>query len=142
MHSLVFYHHRIINDGHNRFFRGHRGGADAGLIGDDTRKPPGDGPMHVHRSARIPTRARSSALLIALVITTSAVSRAATATSGFTITSSTSVQFWVHDAPWADLHYQINGGTQLNVRMVANGTNHTFDVTSIPSNATVRYFFT
>ena len=98
--------------------------------------------MHVHRSSRSRKTTLSIALLLGLVIAWLAVARAATATSGFTITSSSSVQFWVHDAPWADLHYQINSGVQLNVRMVANGTNHTYDVTGVPSGATVRYFFT
>lgn len=98
--------------------------------------------MYVNRSARFLTIALSPALLIGLVIAMFPSAEAASATSGFTITSSSSVQFWVHDAPWADVHYQINGGTQLNVRMVANGTNHTLDVTSVPASATVRYFFT
>src|SRR5678815_3697495 len=98
--------------------------------------------MYVNRSARMLTTALLPAILIALVISMFTAARGATATSGFTITSSSSVQFWVHDAPWADLHYQINSGVQLNVRMVANGTNHTYDVTGIPAGATVRYFFT
>ncbi|HEY0484233.1 MAG TPA: glycoside hydrolase family 16 protein [Kofleriaceae bacterium] len=98
--------------------------------------------MHVHRSARILITALSLAMVGEMAIATFAAAEAAAATSGFTITSSSSVQFWVHDAPWADLHYQINGGTQLNVRMVASGTNHTFDVTAVPAAAIVRYFFT
>lgn len=67
---------------------------------------------------------------------------AAAATWGHTITSTSSVRFYVNDAPWADLHYQINGGTQLNVRMLASGNNHTYDVTGVPGGATVHYFFT
>ena len=67
---------------------------------------------------------------------------AAAATSGHTITSPSSVRFHVEDAPWADLHYQVNGGGQLNIRMNASGNNHTYDVTGVPSGATVRYFFT
>ncbi len=67
---------------------------------------------------------------------------AAAATSGHTITSPSSVRFHVEDAPWADLHYQINGGGQLNVRMNASGNNHTYDVTGVSGGATVRYFFT
>jgi beta-glucanase (GH16 family) len=67
---------------------------------------------------------------------------AAAATSGFTITSPSSVRFHVNDAPWADLHYQINGGGQLNIRMNASGNNHTLDVTGVPGGALVRYFFT
>ena len=98
--------------------------------------------MHTHRLARIRPSALSAAILIGLAISTLAATQARAATSGFTITSSSSVQFWVNDAPWADLHYQINGGTQLNVRMAVNGTNNTFDVTAVPAGATVRYFFT
>jgi len=98
--------------------------------------------MHIHRASWTRKTTLSFTVLLGLAIAWLAVARAATATSGFTITSSSSVQFWVHDAPWADLHYQINSAVQQNVRMVANGTNHTFDVTAIPSGATVRYFFT
>ena len=64
------------------------------------------------------------------------------ATSGHTVTSPSSVRFHVEDAPWADVHYQINGGTQLNIRMTVSGTNHTWDVSGIAAGATVRYFFT
>lgn len=64
------------------------------------------------------------------------------AASGHTIQSSTSVRFYVTDAPWADVHYTINGGGQLNYRMTASGTNHERIVSGIPTNATVRYFFT
>src|SRR5215468_6969825 len=98
--------------------------------------------MRTHRASRIRMTTLSITMLLGLTIAWLSAVRAAAATSGFTITSSSSVQFWVHDAPWADLHYQINSAVQQNVRMVANGTNHTFDVTSIPNGATVRYFFT
>ena len=98
--------------------------------------------MHTHRLARIRPSALSTAILIGLAIFILSATQAHAATSGFTITSSSSVQFWVNDAPWADLHYQINGGVQLNVRMAVNGTSNTFDVTAVPAGATVRYFFT
>ena len=61
---------------------------------------------------------------------------------GVTNTSATSVQFFVHGADWADLHYQVNGGGQLNVRMNPSGTNHSYDVGGLSTGATVRYFFT
>ncbi|WP_395825087.1 family 16 glycosylhydrolase [Archangium minus] len=78
-------------------------------------------------------------LMFAVLLATGA----SAATSGYTITSTTSVHFFVSDAPWADLHYQINGGTQLNVRMITSGTNHhIYNVTGVPAGATVRYFFT
>ncbi len=75
---------------------------------------------------------------LAFLFTTEAFAQ----TYGHTITSSSSVRFWVNTASWADVHYTINGGTQLNYRMTASGTNHTYDVTGVPSGATVRYFFT
>jgi beta-glucanase (GH16 family) len=40
------------------------------------------------------------------------------------------------------VHYQINGGTQLNFRMTPSGNNHTYDVNGVAAGATVRYFFT
>jgi beta-glucanase (GH16 family) len=98
--------------------------------------------MHAHRLARIRPSALSAAILIGLAICTLGATQARAATSGFTITSSSSVQFWVNDAPWADLHYQINGGVQLNVRMAVSGTSNTYDVTGVPAGATVRYAFT
>ncbi|WP_224242834.1 glycoside hydrolase family 16 protein [Hyalangium gracile] len=78
------------------------------------------------------------AVALAVMFTTEARAQ----TSGYNVTSASSVQFYVNGAPWADLHYTINGGGQLNYRMVASGTNHTYSVTGIPSGATVRYFFT
>jgi len=98
--------------------------------------------MQIHRTSWARKTTLSITVLLGLVVAWFAVARAAAATSGFTITSSSSVRFSVHGAPWADLHYQINSAGQLNVRMVANGTDHTFDVTAIPCGATVRYFFT
>lgn len=61
---------------------------------------------------------------------------------GYTQVSADTVQFYVHDATWADLHYIVNGGGQLNVRMVPNGSDHSFTVSGLPSNASIRYFFT
>jgi beta-glucanase (GH16 family) len=85
---------------------------------------------------------RLAAQCVAVALAVLFATEAAAATSGYNITSSSSVQFWVNDAPWADLHYTINGGGQLNYRMTASGTNHSYTVTGIPSGATVRYFFT
>ncbi len=94
------------------------------------------------RKSSLRTRAIVAAPWIAVVLSLLLASEAAAATSGHTITSPSSVRFNVNDAPWADLHYQINGGGQLNVRMSPSGNNHTYDVTGIASGATVRFFFT
>lgn len=53
----------------------------------------------------------------------------------------TAVRFYANNAPWADIHYTINNGEQLNVRMVNSGTTNTLSL-SIPAGATVRYFYT
>jgi beta-glucanase (GH16 family) len=87
-------------------------------------------------------RATVAAISIATACLLLSPGSAAAATSGHTITSATSVHFHVEDAPWADLHYQINGGGQLNVRMNPSGNNHGYDVTAVPGGATVRYSFT
>ncbi|HYH97649.1 di-heme oxidoredictase family protein [Hyalangium sp.] len=57
---------------------------------------------------------------------------------------STTVQFYANNAPWADIHYSINGGGTLNVRMAHDNAtnNNTFAVTNVPAGATVRYNFT
>jgi beta-glucanase (GH16 family) len=68
--------------------------------------------------------------------------RAYAADSGYTVSSPSSVQFFVNGASWADVHYQINGGVQLNVRMTASGANHTYGVSGLSNGNTVRYFFT
>lgn len=88
------------------------------------------------------TRALVAAQCLAVALSILLANEAAAATSGYTITSTNSVRFYVNDAPWADLHYQVNGGVQLNVRMSPSGNNHTYDVNGVPSGATVRYFFT
>lgn len=52
------------------------------------------------------------------------------------------VVFYTTDSPWSDLHYKINNGPDMNVRMVrdANNTN-TFTVLA-PYGATITYSFT
>lgn len=87
------------------------------------------------------TGARAAAWTITLAMMLLA-SNAHAAESGYNVTSSSGVQFYVNGAVWADLHYQINGGAQLNVRMTPSGSNHTYSVGGLASGNTVRYFFT
>ncbi|RYY77243.1 MAG: glucan 1,3-beta-glucanase [Gammaproteobacteria bacterium] len=63
--------------------------------------------------------------------------------NGYTVLSSTSVRFYSNNAPWADIHYTINGGAQQNIRMTHNSDNtNTYTVSGIPAGAVVRYFYT
>ncbi|ADO68979.1 glycoside hydrolase family 16 protein [Stigmatella aurantiaca] len=89
------------------------------------------------RSQRLVT-VQGIALSLCLLFATAA----SAATSGYTLPSSSSIQFYVNDAPWADLHYQLNGGSQQNFRMTRSGNNNLYTVTGVPSGAAVRYFFT
>ncbi|ADO74655.1 di-heme oxidoredictase family protein [Stigmatella aurantiaca] len=54
------------------------------------------------------------------------------------------VQFHVNNAPWADLHYTVNGGGQQSFRMPHdNGTNNNTQVVKgLPGGAAVQYHFT
>lgn len=87
------------------------------------------------------TRARVLGCATGLVVLLFSVAALA-AEWGHTVTSSSSIQFFVRDAQWADVHYQVNNGVQLNLRMTPGGTNHSTNVTGLTSGATVRYFFT
>jgi beta-glucanase (GH16 family) len=62
--------------------------------------------------------------------------------NGHTLLSSNSVRFYVNNASWADVHYTINGGAQQNIRMSNSNNTNTYTLSSIPSGAVVRYFFT
>ena len=73
----------------------------------------------------------------------SSSSSTATSGNGYTILSSTSVQFYANNASWADIHYTVNNGGQQNVRMTHNADNtNTYTVTGIPAGAVVKYFYT
>ena len=51
--------------------------------------------------------------------------------------------FYVNGATFADLHYKINGGGQLNVAMTnTGGGNFTYPVQGLQQGDTVEYFFT
>ena len=63
--------------------------------------------------------------------------------NGYTVASGTAVNFYANNAPWADIHYTINGGAQQNVRMIHNADNsNTLSVTGLPAGAVVRYSYT
>lgn len=51
--------------------------------------------------------------------------------------------FYVNGATFADLHYKINNGGQLNVAMTPSGNgNYTYPVNNLQHGDTVEYFFT
>ena len=53
------------------------------------------------------------------------------------------LQFYVNGATFADLHYIVNGGVQLNVAMTPTGNgNFAYPVNNLQDGDTVQYFFT
>ena len=51
--------------------------------------------------------------------------------------------FYVNGATFADLHYKVNNGPQLNVAMTTTGNgNYTYAVNNLQAGDTVEYFFT
>jgi hypothetical protein len=87
----------------------------------------------------------SSKSSVSSIISSSSVPRSSSSSVansyGHTL-AGTSVRFYANNAPWADIHYTVNGGAQQNVRMVHAGTTNTLSVSNIPAGATVRYFYT
>lgn len=62
---------------------------------------------------------------------------------GFTKLSSTSVKFYANNAPWVDIHYTLDNGGQMNVRMTHNADNsNTYTLTDLPQGTLVKYSFT
>ncbi|WP_254624124.1 di-heme oxidoredictase family protein [Myxococcus sp. CA033] len=58
-------------------------------------------------------------------------------------TSVYTLRFYVNDAPWADLHYKLNGGAQQSFRMAHDSSNaNTHLLKNIPAGTAVQYHFT
>ncbi|WP_020207716.1 di-heme oxidoredictase family protein [Gilvimarinus chinensis] len=52
------------------------------------------------------------------------------------------VEFYLNTPDWADLHYSINGGGQVNVAMVQNAGRNSYLVSGLASGDVVEYSFT
>ncbi len=62
--------------------------------------------------------------------------------AGISQPTSTSVRFNEPIGTWADVHYTINGGGQMNVRMQKDGSGNAYTVTGLKAGDVVRYNFT
>ncbi len=60
---------------------------------------------------------------------------------GVTEVGSTAV-FFVNNASWADIHYRINGGAQLNVRMNVSNNHNEYVLANLATGTSVDYNFT
>lgn len=61
---------------------------------------------------------------------------------GVTQISATEAEFHVDTTAWADVHYTVNGGGQLNVRMTQAAGRNTYRVTGLSAGDTLNYNFT
>ena len=62
--------------------------------------------------------------------------------TSITQTSATTLQFNTSTGSWADVHYTVNNGGQMNVRMTLSGSTNTYVVTGLKANDVVTYSFT
>ncbi|UXH78387.1 glycoside hydrolase family 16 protein [Roseateles amylovorans] len=66
----------------------------------------------------------------------------ATTPDGITQPTATTVKFTQATGSWADVHYTVNGGGQLNVRMLKEGSGNAYTVSGLKKGDVVRYNFT
>ncbi|MBB3193821.1 glycoside hydrolase family 16 protein [Roseateles terrae] len=62
--------------------------------------------------------------------------------AGISQPTATSVKFSQATGSWADVHYTVNGGGQLNVRMSKEGSGNAYTVSGLKKGDVVRYSFT
>jgi CxxC motif-containing protein (DUF1111 family) len=63
--------------------------------------------------------------------------------SGYGVNGSgTNAVFFVDNASWADLHFRVNGGQQLNVRMSVSNNHNEYVVGNLANGAVIDYNFT
>lgn len=98
-------------------------------------------------------RRRTSSLLLALLLVVAIgiplhASRVSAAdyTQGVSV-SGTTATIWFKSSvstTWVDVHYQLNGGTQMNLRMTYNGSAARYEqaVAGVASGNVLTYFFT
>lgn len=61
---------------------------------------------------------------------------------GINYASANSATAYVNNASWADIHYTVNGGPQMNVRMTQSGTSASYTISGLKSGDVVNYWFT
>jgi len=62
--------------------------------------------------------------------------------TSITQTSATTLQFNTTTGSWADVHYTVNNGTPMNVRMTLSGSTNTYSIGGLKSHDVVTYSFT
>ena len=62
--------------------------------------------------------------------------------TSITQTSASTLQLNTSTGSWADVHYTVNNGGQMNVRMTLSGTTNTYVISGLKTGDVVRYSFT
>ncbi|WP_044186440.1 di-heme oxidoredictase family protein [Hyalangium minutum] len=63
-------------------------------------------------------------------------------TYGAQSSGASSALFYINSTSWADIHYRVNNGGQVNVRMTLVGSQNQYTVTGLTSGSVVTYNFT
>jgi len=61
---------------------------------------------------------------------------------GVSYASGNSATAYVNNTSWADIHYRVNGGAQMNVRMTQSGTSSNYTINGLKSGDVITYWFT
>lgn len=61
---------------------------------------------------------------------------------GVNETAGDTLEFYLNTLDWADLHYTVNGGGQMNVAMLQSGGRNTYSVSGLAAGDVVAYSFT
>ncbi|GAB2526766.1 glycosyl hydrolase [Microbulbifer agarilyticus] len=61
---------------------------------------------------------------------------------GATVLGDGVVELFVEESTWADTHYRVNAGQQLNVRMIQSGERSHYSINGLASGDMVSYYFT
>ncbi|MFY0566021.1 di-heme oxidoredictase family protein [Archangium lansingense] len=84
---------------------------------------------------------KAAGVAVGILVATLMAGDAFAVTTGVQPSGSSAV-FYIGTTSWADLHYKVNNGGQINVRMaVVNGRNE-YTVTNLAAGNVVDYFFT
>lgn len=94
-------------------------------------------------SVAVSSAASSVVTSVASSTVASSVASSAASSYGYVVASTTSLKFYVKTATWADLHYKVNNGGQMNVSMADDGVGgRVYTVSGLSSGNVVDYFFT
>lgn len=87
------------------------------------------------------SHSRLTGIVLAFLAASCLAVESEAATSGVTPSGSSAI-FYVDTTDWADIHYKLNNGQQLNIRMTVSGGRNQYTVTGLTAGNFIDYNFT